>query len=266
MSDECLGTYITMEVISEERPTADEIQTDRYIKDVVYALKRQIPNFEENLSPMKFFYHTEAINFVDYIVLYLVINGTVKTIWDIGQDNRFFLHNRTVYVDKFVSIFYSEIHIYSLFIRFYNISNVEQTSSVRLPGLLNTNDTDLLYAVNSTLFNNTTCKDTQIVLLNKIRVCPYFKIHKTDFIFAKISGSLTIAQKPVAVKILLKLEPWEYMETDEYYLICIEDYLVIYVALSPPESDVGWLVVLRLNVPVNNFSVMSGRSHRFLGN
>ena len=25
------------------------------------------------------------------------------------------------------------------------------------------------------------------------------------------------------------------------------------------------LVVLRLNVPVNNFSVMSGRSHRFLG-
>ena len=29
--------------------------------------------------------------------------------------------------------------------------------------------------------------------------------------------------------------------------------------------DVGWLVVLRLNVPVNNFSVMSGRSHRFLG-
>ena len=29
---------------------------------------------------------------------------------------------------------------------------------------------------------------------------------------------------------------------------------------------VSWLVVLRLNVPVNNFSVMSGRSHRFLGN
>ena len=26
-----------------------------------------------------------------------------------------------------------------------------------------------------------------------------------------------------------------------------------------------WLVVFRLNVPVNNFSVMSGRSHRFLG-
>ena len=31
-------------------------------------------------------------------------------------------------------------------------------------------------------------------------------------------------------------------------------------------GQAGWLVVLRLNVPVNNFSVMSGRSHRFLGN
>ena len=31
-------------------------------------------------------------------------------------------------------------------------------------------------------------------------------------------------------------------------------------------EDFGWLVVLRLNVPVNNFSVISGRSHRFLGN
>ena len=31
-------------------------------------------------------------------------------------------------------------------------------------------------------------------------------------------------------------------------------------------TGIGWLVVLRLNVPVNNFSVMSGRSHRFLGN
>ena len=28
----------------------------------------------------------------------------------------------------------------------------------------------------------------------------------------------------------------------------------------------GWLVVLRLNVPVNNFSVISGQSHRFQGN
>ena len=32
------------------------------------------------------------------------------------------------------------------------------------------------------------------------------------------------------------------------------------------DRKVGWLVVLRLNFPVNNFSVMSGRSHRFLGN
>ena len=31
-------------------------------------------------------------------------------------------------------------------------------------------------------------------------------------------------------------------------------------------TNFGWLVVLRLNVPVNNFSVISGRSHRFLGN
>ena len=34
----------------------------------------------------------------------------------------------------------------------------------------------------------------------------------------------------------------------------------------PETSKLSWLVVLRLNVPVNNFSVMSGRSHRFLGN
>ena len=33
-----------------------------------------------------------------------------------------------------------------------------------------------------------------------------------------------------------------------------------------PSKALGWLFVLRLNVPVNNFSVMSGRSHRFLGN
>ena len=32
-----------------------------------------------------------------------------------------------------------------------------------------------------------------------------------------------------------------------------------------PHQD-GFVFVLRLNVPVNNFSVMSGRSHRFLGN
>ena len=32
-----------------------------------------------------------------------------------------------------------------------------------------------------------------------------------------------------------------------------------------PEILLSCLFVLRLNVPVNNFSVMSGRSHRFLG-
>ena len=35
-------------------------------------------------------------------------------------------------------------------------------------------------------------------------------------------------------------------------------------SLLPPHA-VGWLVGLRLYTPVNNFSVMSGRSHRFLG-
>ena len=45
------------------------------------------------------------------------------------------------------------------------------------------------------------------------------------------------------------------------------------VILTVPERNlmrifmlISWLVVLRFNVPVNNFSVMSGRSHRFLGN
>ena len=33
-----------------------------------------------------------------------------------------------------------------------------------------------------------------------------------------------------------------------------------------PYKDFLFLFVLRLNVPVNNFSVMLGRSHRFLGN
>ena len=41
-------------------------------------------------------------------------------------------------------------------------------------------------------------------------------------------------------------------------------YLVIVTVQK--YGTVGWLVVLRLNVPVNNFSVMSGRSHRFLCN
>ena len=44
----------------------------------------------------------------------------------------------------------------------------------------------------------------------------------------------------------------------------IRSNLVIGSYLVIARSD--FLVVLRLNVPVNNFSVMSGRSHRFLGN
>ena len=43
-----------------------------------------------------------------------------------------------------------------------------------------------------------------------------------------------------------------------------ENYL-LYLPFKLRKSF-GWLVVLRLNVPFNNFSVMSGRSHRFLGN
>ena len=35
---------------------------------------------------------------------------------------------------------------------------------------------------------------------------------------------------------------------------------------NKPMQSLYDLFVLRLNVPVNNFSVMSGRSHRFLGN
>ena len=49
-----------------------------------------------------------------------------------------------------------------------------------------------------------------------------------------------------------------------------KENLLIARSLVSPRTGivpvVGWLVVLRLNVPVNNFSVISGRSHRFLGN
>ena len=53
---------------------------------------------------------------------------------------------------------------------------------------------------------------------------------------------------------------------------------ILHSTISDPVSDLqvkvtelellcqSFLFVLRLNVPVNNFSVMSGRSHRFLGN
>ena len=42
--------------------------------------------------------------------------------------------------------------------------------------------------------------------------------------------------------------------------------IVIKIDSDSEDTEVGDLFVLRLNVPVNNFSVMSGRSHRFLGN
>ena len=44
------------------------------------------------------------------------------------------------------------------------------------------------------------------------------------------------------------------------------EIIITHVILTFIDFSIGWLVVLRLNVPVNNFSVMSGRSHRFLGN
>ena len=63
-------------------------------------------------------------------------------------------------------------------------------------------------------------------------------------------------------------------EKDPFLLTCFyifDDDLSRFVHIlslrqEPRTFHVGWLVVLRLNVPVNNFSVMSGRSHRFLGN
>ena len=49
-------------------------------------------------------------------------------------------------------------------------------------------------------------------------------------------------------------------------LVQIENYNSVYNTVNVKTSVADFLVVLRLNVPVNNFSVMSGRSHRFLGN
>ena len=55
-------------------------------------------------------------------------------------------------------------------------------------------------------------------------------------------------------------------EFDPRHEIISTAILSLPLVVSYWRKDVGWLVVLRLNVPVNNFSVMSGRSHRFLGN
>ena len=45
--------------------------------------------------------------------------------------------------------------------------------------------------------------------------------------------------------------------------ICIIS--TMYANTSPSTFCIALPFVLRLNVPVNNFSIMSGRSHRFLG-
>ena len=41
-------------------------------------------------------------------------------------------------------------------------------------------------------------------------------------------------------------------------------YVQIMLGSVKVDKLVGWLILI-LNVPVNNFSVMLGRSHRFLG-
>ena len=43
-------------------------------------------------------------------------------------------------------------------------------------------------------------------------------------------------------------------------------YELVFIEVTLRSSLFVCLFVLRLNVPVNNFSVMSGRSHHFLGN
>ena len=55
-----------------------------------------------------------------------------------------------------------------------------------------------------------------------------------------------------------------FAETLRWILQECEKILPMLLITGPRQAI--WLVVLRLNVPVNNFSVMSGRSHRFLGN
>ena len=53
-------------------------------------------------------------------------------------------------------------------------------------------------------------------------------------------------------------------------LSCLMRFKLYSAKLANTHAQINFyglsLVVLRLNVPVNNFSVMSGRSHRFLGN
>ena len=69
------------------------------------------------------------------------------------------------------------------------------------------------------------------------------------------------------------------MQTTEFMKICnfltlAQDNLLMKIKTYFPQKPQGhfqpilyvdWLVDLILNVPVNNFSVMLGRSHHFLG-
>ena len=68
---------------------------------------------------------------------------------------------------------------------------------------------------------------------------------------------------------------WLYSNMDQYVILetgkscklfvtcaCVNSFCLIYLIVFLQYD----LFVLRLNLPVNNFSVMLGRSHRFLGN
>ena len=66
--------------------------------------------------------------------------------------------------------------------------------------------------------------------------------------------------RPPAHVWLEKCSTWSCLNTKLFYLKSLFFLQMILCA-----RWFGWLVVLRLNVPVNNFSVITGRSHRFLG-
>ena len=74
----------------------------------------------------------------------------------------------------------------------------------------------------------------------------------------------------ICVNLLLQMEttyffhrsiPFKFIDKDELLILFIFGFMVFQDYFTHFD-----LFVLRLNVPVNNFSVMSGRSHRFLGN
>ena len=61
---------------------------------------------------------------------------------------------------------------------------------------------------------------------------------------------------------------WESGAYKKYIAFSFEDKLQVALRMRLhilSDEDIRTTFVLRLNVPVNNFSVMSGRSHRFLG-